>query len=78
MPCIARWPGHIKPGHGQNGIFSGLDWFPILMAAAGNSNITDQLLAGVTLGDRHYKNHLDGYNQMALLTPRWSPSSGAT
>ena len=68
VPCIARWPGHIKPGTVQNGLFSGLDWFPTLMAAAGNSNIIDQLLAGVTLGDRFYKNHLDGYNQMDLLT----------
>jgi arylsulfatase len=68
VPCIARWPGHIKPGTVENGIFSGLDWFPTLVAAAGNSNITDQLLTGVTLGDRFYKNHLDGYNQMGLLT----------
>jgi len=68
VPCIARWPGHIKPGTVENGIFSGLDWFPTLMAAAGNPNITDQLLKGVKLGDRTYKNHLDGYNQMDLLT----------
>ena len=67
VPCIVRWPGHIKPGTVENGIFSGLDWFPTLMAAAGNPNITDQLLKGVKLGDRSYKNHLDGYNQMALL-----------
>jgi arylsulfatase len=67
VPCIARWPGHIKPGTVENGIFSGLDWFPTLMTAAGNPNITDQLLKGVKLGDRSYKNHLDGYNQMALL-----------
>jgi arylsulfatase len=37
------------------------------MAAAGNPNITQQLLKGVKLGDREYKNHLDGYNQMDLL-----------
>src|SRR5262249_364551 len=43
-------------------------WLPTLMAAAGNPNITDQLLKGVKLGDRTYKNHLDGYNQMDLLT----------
>ena len=49
-------------------MFSGLDWLPTLMAAAGNPNITDQLLKGVQLGDRTYKNHLDGYNQMDLLT----------
>jgi hypothetical protein len=41
--------------------------YPTLCAAAGNPNITDQLLKGVTLGDRAYKNHLDGYNQTDLL-----------
>ncbi len=68
VPCIARWPGKIKPGTVENGIFSGLDWFPTLCAAAGNSDIVEQLLKGVKLGDREYKNHLDGYNQMDLLT----------
>jgi arylsulfatase A-like enzyme len=74
VPCIARWPGHIKPGTVENGIFSGLDWFPTFLAAAGNPNITDQLLKGVKLGDRTYKNHLDGYNQLALLEGK-APSS---
>jgi arylsulfatase len=68
VPCIVRWPGQIKAGSVENGIFSGLDWFPTLCAAAGNADITDQLLKGVKLGDREYKNHLDGYNQLALLT----------
>ena len=67
VPAIVRWPGHVKPGTVENGIFSGLDWFPTLVAAAGNPDVTDQLLKGVKLGDRTYKNHLDGYNQMALL-----------
>jgi arylsulfatase A-like enzyme len=68
VPGMIRWPGVIKPGTVENGIFSGLDWFPTLMAAAGNPDIIDQLLKGVKLGDRTYKNHLDGYNQMDLLT----------
>ena len=67
VPAIIRWPGTIKPGTVENGIFSGLDWFPTLTAAAGNPDITDQLLKGVKLGDQTYKNHLDGYNQMDLL-----------
>ena len=67
VPAMIRWPGVIKPGV-ENGMFSGLDWLPTLAAAAGNPNITDQLLKGVQLGDRTYKNHLDGYNQMDLLT----------
>ena len=44
VPCIARWPGKIKPGTVENGMFSGLDWLPTLAAAAGNPNITEQLL----------------------------------
>lgn len=67
VPCIVKWPGKIKPGSIENGIFSGLDWFPTLLAAAGNQEIIDQLLKGVKLGDQTYKNHLDGYNQMDLL-----------
>jgi arylsulfatase len=67
VPCLIRWPGKIKAGTVENGIFSGLDWFPTLVAAAGNPNITQQLLEGVKLGDRTYKNHLDGYNQLDLL-----------
>ena len=67
VPAIIRWPEHVKPGTVENGIFSGLDWFPTLVAAAGNPNITEQLLKGAKLGDRTYKNHLDCYNQMALL-----------
>jgi arylsulfatase len=67
-PCILRWPGHVPPDSVQNGIFSGMDWLPTFVAAAGNPNITEELLKGKTIGDRTYKNHLDGYNQMAAIT----------
>jgi arylsulfatase A-like enzyme len=67
VPAIIRWPGKIKPGSVENGLFSGLDWFPTLAAAAGAPDITEQLLKGVKLGDRTYKNHLDCYNQLDLL-----------
>ena len=70
VPAIIRWPGHVPAGKVENGIISGLDWFPTLVAAAGNPNITQQLLQGVQLGGRTYKNHLDGYNQMDLITGR--------
>ena len=72
-PCIARWPGRIKPGSVQNGLVSSLDWFPTMVAAAGNPNVVEQLKKGATLGDRTYKNHLDGYNQLDLLSDK-SPS----
>src|SRR3984957_18041733 len=67
-PAIIRWPGHIPAGTVENGIFSSLDWFPTFVAAAGNPNIKDELLKGVKLGDRTYKNHLDSYNQLDLIT----------
>jgi arylsulfatase A-like enzyme len=67
VPALLRWPGKVPAGKVENGIFSGLDWLPTLAAAAGNPNITEQLLQGVKLGDRTYKNHLDGFNQLDLL-----------
>jgi arylsulfatase A-like enzyme len=68
VPALARWPGHVPADSVQNGIFSGLDWLPTFVAAAGNPNVTEELLKGKTIGDRTYKNHLDGYNQMAAIT----------
>jgi arylsulfatase len=68
VPALIRWPGHVPADTVQNGIFSGLDWLPTFVAAAGNPNITDELLKGKTIGDRTYKNHLDGYNQMDAIT----------
>src|SRR5262249_36484053 len=67
VPCIARWPGHIKPATVENGIFSRLAWFPTLCAAAGNPDGTHQLLKGVKLGDRESKSLRDGYDQTDLL-----------
>ena len=58
VPAILRWPGHVPADSVQNGIFSGLDWLPTFVAAAGNPNITQELLAGKKIGDRTYKNHL--------------------
>ena len=68
VPCIMRWPGKVPAGKVENGIISGLDWFPTFVAAAGNPNIVDELKQGKQLGDTTYKVHLDGYNQMDLIT----------
>jgi arylsulfatase A-like enzyme len=67
-PMIVRWPGKVPAGKVENGIMSGLDWFPTFVAAAGNPNIADELKKGKQLADRTYKVHLDGYNQMDLIT----------
>jgi arylsulfatase len=68
VPAMVRWPGHVPADSVQNGIFSGLDWLPTFVAAAGDPNIAEELLKGVKIGDRTYKNHLDGYNQLAAIT----------
>jgi arylsulfatase len=67
-PAMIRWPNHVPAGSVANGIISGLDWFPTLVAAAGNPNIKDELLKGKKIGDRTYKNHLDSYDQTAMIT----------
>jgi arylsulfatase A-like enzyme len=70
-PAILRWAGHVPAGKVQNGIMSGLDWLPTLVAAAGyDGNIVDDLQKGKQFGDRTYKVHLDGYNQMDMITGR--------
>jgi arylsulfatase len=67
-PAILSWPGHVPADSIQNGIFSGLDWFPTFVAAAGNANVGAELLKGKDIGGKTYKVHLDGYNQMDLIT----------
>jgi arylsulfatase len=68
VPMILRWPGKVPAGKIENQIVSGLDWFPTLVAAAGNANIIEELTKGKQLGDRTYKVHLDGYDQTDLIT----------
>ncbi|MGD0633790.1 MAG: arylsulfatase [Beijerinckiaceae bacterium] len=68
VPMIVRWPGHIPAGKVENGIMSGLDFFPTLVAIAGDPDIKEELLKGKQLGDVTYKVHLDGYDQTNLLT----------
>jgi arylsulfatase A-like enzyme len=68
VPAILRWPGKVPAGKVENGLISGLDWFPTFLAAAGNPNIGTELLKGKELGGQNYKVHLDGYNQMDLIT----------
>jgi arylsulfatase len=68
VPCLVRWPGKVPAGKIENSVISGLDWFPTFLAAAGDPNIAEELRKGKQLGDRTYKVHLDGYNQLDLIT----------
>jgi arylsulfatase A-like enzyme len=75
VPAMVRWPGHIKAGTVSNQIFSGLDWMPTLVAAAGDDKIKENLAKGTTIGGKSYKVHLDGYNQIAYLTGKSDKSA---
>jgi arylsulfatase A-like enzyme len=70
VPAIVRWPGKVPAGKVENGIMSGMDWFPTFLTAAGNPNINDELLKGKQIGDQTYKVHLDGYDQTDMLTAK--------
>jgi arylsulfatase A-like enzyme len=67
VPAFVRWPGQFPADVTLNGIVAHEDWLPTFAAVAGNSKIKDQLLKGVTLNGRTYKNHIDGYNQLDYL-----------
>ena len=59
---LLKWPGVIKPGTIINDIIGSEDWLPTFLAAAGDPNVKEKLLKGVKVGDKTFKNHLDGYN----------------
>src|SRR3954469_24321164 len=67
-PMLIRWPGKIAPGQVLNGIMSLEDVVPTIMAAAGVPDVKEQLLEGYQAGDKHFRVHLDGYNQLPYLT----------
>jgi len=67
VPALIRWPGKIPAGKIENGIVSGLDWFPTFASLAGNANLTAELLKGKPIGGQTYKVHLDGYDQSSML-----------
>ncbi len=67
VPTAIRWPGVIKPGTVVNDIGAHEDMLPTLLAAAGDSNVKEDLLKGKRVGGRKYKVHLDAYNLMPAL-----------
>ncbi|MBO3273837.1 arylsulfatase [Pseudomonas schmalbachii] len=75
VPAIIRWPNHIKPGSIATQMVSGLDWFPTLLAAVGDTDIKERLLKGASIGGKNFKVHLDGYNQLDYLTGKSDKSA---
>lgn len=74
VPCVVRWPGHIKPGQINDQIMSHLDWIPTLASIAGEPDLVKKLLTGYKANGINYKVHLDGFDQSAFLLGK-SPKS---
>jgi arylsulfatase A-like enzyme len=68
VPFAIRWPGRIPGGQVLNGITSHEDLLPTLLAAVGVPDIKEKLLKGYKAGDKQFRVHLDGYNQLPYLT----------
>jgi arylsulfatase len=68
VPAMVRWPGKIKPDQVSNEIVAHLDWLPTLLAVAGDTQVTEKLLKGYSVGSMTYRVHLDGYNLVPYLT----------
>jgi arylsulfatase len=68
VPCVIRWPGHIKAGSVANDIVSGQDWLPTFLAAVGEPDVREKLLKGHEAAGKKFKVHLDGFNQLPYLT----------
>jgi arylsulfatase A-like enzyme len=74
VPCFVRWPGLIKPGTIINDIVAHEDWVPTLLAAVGDPDVKEKLTQGFQADGKTFKVHLDGYNQMDLLSGK-SPTA---
>jgi arylsulfatase len=68
VPLHVRWPGVIPAGRVINDIISHEDFMPTLVAAAGEPDLKEKLLTGYQAGSKRFRAHLDGYNQLPLLT----------
>jgi arylsulfatase len=70
VPAMVRWPGRIPAGAVTNQIVHHMDWITTFAAAAGKTDIKEDLLDGYESSSmgRSYRVHLDGYNILPLLT----------
>ncbi len=68
VPCMIRWPGHIKPGTVFTDMFAALDWLPTLVDLAGGPK-GDQLKMEIEKGSYPgiVKTTLDGVDQAQYL-----------
>jgi arylsulfatase A-like enzyme len=74
VPFLLRYPDKIPPGQVLNDIVSLEDVVPTVVAAAGVPDVKERLLEGYQAGEKHFKVHLDGYDQLPYFSGE-SPKS---
>ena len=67
VPMMVRWPGHIPAGQVKTGIQAHMDIFTTLAAAAGNSNVVEEMKS-------KRKQYIDGINNLDYWTGKSSES----
>jgi len=68
VPEMIRWPAKIPAGVISNEIIQHHDWLPTFLAAAGDPDVVEKLKGGLTVGDKTFRVHIDGYNLLPYLT----------
>ncbi len=74
-PFLVRWPAKIKAGLKRNGISAHEDVLPTIMAAVGKPNVNEELKKGMKAGEKTYKVHIDGYNNLDYWTGKADKSA---
>ena len=70
VPAFVRWPRHIKAGSVVKGIVTRQDWLATFLAAAGEPDIKETLLAGHKIGNKTYSVCIDVYNVRRICAVR--------
>ena len=58
VPTVMRWPGVIKPGTTDNGMFAHEDFIPTFAVAGGDPDVVSQCMKSCQSGGKTFKVHL--------------------
>jgi arylsulfatase len=74
VPMVLRWPGKVPAGTICNEIVQHHDWMPTFLEMAGAPDVIDKLKTGYQAIGRTYKNHIDGFSLLDLITGKTKKS----
>ena len=68
VPAFVRWPAKYPAGETLNGIVAHEDWMVTFAAAAGKTDLKEDMLDGYEAIGRTYRQYLDGYDLNEYLS----------